>query len=234
MTKKTSLSIGMVILVLVLLMFLEYNGYIWHNEILTFKYPIKGIDISHHQGNINWKDVSKNKKYKFVFIKATEGNDFRDKLFLKNWKESKDNNMLHGAYHFFTTGSSGLEQAQNFISVVPKENGTLPPVIDIEVGGLSKDVFQKELKSYINSIEEYYGQKPILYVMYPLYEAYIKGDFEDYPIWIRDIIKYPTLKDEREWTFWQYGNRGHVKGINTYVDLNCFNGTLEELKRIGN
>ena len=81
----------------------------------------------------------------------------------------------------------------------------------------------------ITRVEKYYGQKPVLYVMYPYYEEYIKGRFEDCPIWIRDIVKHPSLSDVREWTFWQYCNRGHVEGIDTYVDLNCYSGSLEEL-----
>lgn len=208
---------------------LQYFGYIWHNEVFALKYRIKGLDVSNHQGNIDWNRVKQEERYRFVFIKASEGNDYKDKFFLQNWNEADEAGILRGAYHYFTAGSSGKEQAQNFISIVPKEEGALPPVVDIEVYGKNKVEFQKELKDFISTVEQYYEQKAILYVMYPYYDAYIKGDFKDNTVWIRDIVKHPQLSDNREWIFWQYSNRGRVKGIDNYVDLNCFNGSMEEL-----
>lgn len=228
-TRRIILVLSVVIIVLGLLSYLEYNGYIWHNEIFASKYSIRGIDVSHWQGEINWEDV-KNQDFKFVFIKASEGNDFVDDCFIENWDNSNEAGILRGAYHYFTTGSSGAEQAENFISVVPVEDNSLPPVIDIEEGGLSKEKFRNELRDYIEMIENHYDQKPILYVMYPLYDGYIKGDFEEYEIWIRDIIKTPSLSDKREWLIWQYCNRGRISGIDAYVDLNVFNGSYQELK----
>jgi lysozyme len=103
-------------------------------------------------------------------------------------------------------------------------------VVDIEENGPSKAVFKKELNDYLTLVEEKYHQKPILYVVYPLYNEYIKGEFEQYPIWIRDIVKPPMLLDKKEWVFWQYCNRGRLKGINTYADLNVFNGDINKLR----
>ena len=230
--KKKKIIILMFIIIISITVYLEYHGYIWHNEIFALKYGIKGLDISNHQSNIDWNKVKQAEKYRFVFIKATEGNDYKDKYFYENWNNAKEIGILRGAYHYFTTGSSGKEQAQNFINVVPKEMGTLPPVVDVEEFGKSKDQFCKELKDFILCIEQFYEQKPIIYVMYPHYNSYIKGDFEDYAIWIRDILKYPSLNDDREWKFWQYSNRGRVKGINNYVDLNYFNGSMQELQSL--
>lgn len=228
MKRRIAVILSIALLVLLLIGYLEYRGFIWHNEIFAQRYDVKGLDVSNHQGKIDWEKVSKS-RYSFVFIKATEGSDYQDKYFQSNWDEAKKNKVLRGAYHYFTTGSSGSEQAENFISLVPDEDGMLPPVIDIEVWGDSKEVYLRELTDLITRVEQHYGQKPILYVMYPYYEEYIKGSFEDYPIWIRDIVKHPSLSDSREWTFWQYCNRGHVKGIGTYVDVNCFAGSEKEL-----
>jgi lysozyme len=228
MKRRILVIVLITLTVLILVGYLEYRGFIWHNEIFAQRYDVKGLDVSNHQGEIDWEKVSES-RYSFVFTKATEGNDYRDKYFQRNWDEAKKNGLLRGAYHYFTTGSSGNEQAENFISLVPDEDGMLPPVIDIEVWGDSKEVYVRELTDLITRVEQHYGKKPILYVMYPYYEEYIKGSFEDYPIWIRDIVKYPSLSDGRKWTFWQYCNRGHVKGIATYVDINCFSGSTEEL-----
>lgn len=138
---------------------LDYFGFIWHNALFAAKYHIKGLDVSHHQGHIDWQKVGATKKYSFVFIKATEGHDFTDDDFVKNWQGAKANGLLVGAYHFFSTRSSGTEQAEFFIAAVPKEEGALPPVIDIEID-LKRDptVIRAELTALSAKLESYYQQ----------------------------------------------------------------------------
>lgn len=221
-----------VVAVLSVLAFLEYQGVIWHNELFATNYEVKGVDVSHHQGEIDWRKVTDQKDLKFVFMKATEGHDFVDDRFKINWKEARKNGIRTGAYHFFSMRSSGEEQAQNFIRIVPKETDSLPPVIDLEIH-LNHDRHQvrRELHRLATELERHYGKKPILYVTYDTYDTYVKGDFKKFDIWIRDILKPPSLKDSRDWTFWQYSNRGRVRGIDTHVDLNVFSGDREEWKR---
>lgn len=84
----------------------------------------------------------------------------------------------------------------------------------------------------IDLLTKKYNKTPILYVTYDTYNTFVKGYFDDCNIWIRDIIKPPKLEDERKWTFWQYSNRGRIKGIGTYVDINVFNGTEEDLIKL--
>lgn len=231
------LFITMTLLIL-LLGYLFYNGYIHLNNPTLEEFPIRGIDVSAYQGNIEWDKV-KNDGFKFVYIKATEGKDFTDSTFIVNWENAKKVNMKRGAYHFFTFGSHGTAQAAHFINVVPKEEDCLPPVVDVEFGGNSskipsKELLQKELRDYIYRIENHYNRKPILYVTYEAYEAYIMGDFEEYTIWIRDVIKFPYIKDNRSWSIWQYNNRGRVNGISAFVDLNVFNGKQIEFNKLIN
>lgn len=230
--KKVGLFSSVCLLLVIFLLILCYKGYIWPNAIFAARYSVHGIDISHYQGDISWERIAKNKKIKFVYIKATEGNDYEDNRFEANWVEASKIGIYKGAYHYFTTKSSGIKQAENFIETVPVESGCLPPVIDIEEDGVEKDVFKKNLIDYINMIEEKYQQKPVLYVVYPLYEEYIKGDFDEYPIWIRDIVKPPKLSEGRQWSFWQYSNRGRISGENVYYDLNVFYGSIIELKKL--
>lgn len=128
----------------------------------------------------------------------------KDEFFDSNWKNAKINGFSRGAYHFFTFGSSGLEQAKNFISIVPVDEDMMTPVIDLEFVGNSRNIPTKEklmneLLDFIAEIEKTYNRKPILYLTYESYEKYIKGDFKEYNIWIRDIVKSPKFQDEREW-----------------------------------
>ena len=91
-----------------------------------------GIDISKHQPNIDWETLCEENKPYFVFIKATEGTYVQDKKFKEHWANCKKNNVLRGAYHFFSYFTSGKKQAANFIKMVKLEKGDLPPVLDVE------------------------------------------------------------------------------------------------------
>ncbi|WP_346354725.1 GH25 family lysozyme [Azotosporobacter soli] len=196
------------------------------------KIEIRGIDVSAYQNRIEWEKVRADNIH-FAYIKATEGKTLKDDNFIKNWKGARAAGISVGAYHYFTFGSDGIDQAENFIKTVSNEVGNLPPAVDIEFEGNStqipaKEKLKKELKSYIQELEKFYKQKPILYVTYESYEKYIMGDFEEYPVWIRDTSKNPELKDGKKWALWQFSNSGKVLGINTLVDLNKFNG--DEMK----
>jgi len=205
-----------------------YFGILRFNYPDRKRFPIRGIDVSHHQQSIDWGKL-RHENVRFAFIKATEGGDFKDSLFVHNWHQAQHAKIVRGAYHFFTFCKPGKEQAQNFIETVPKEPHTLPPVIDLEFGGNcqarpSRQAFLKELTDYIDEIERVYHQAPMFYLTYEFYDQYLQGELEAYSIWIRDIFKYPRLQDQRKWDFWQYSNRGKLKGIETFVDLNVFHG----------
>lgn len=218
------------LLFIILVLYLCYKGYLWPNSIFASSYAIHGIDVSNYQGDFDWKQLSKDKKIKFAYIKATEGSNYKDKYFQKNWESASEAGIYKGAYHYFTTKSSGIEQAKNFIEVVPVDKGCLPPVIDIEEADQDVQSFKKNLTDYINIVEKKYNQTPILYVVYSTYEKYIKGNFYGYAIWIRDIATFPRLGNDKQWIFWQYCSRGRTKDDRIYIDLNVFNGDLGQLK----
>ena len=226
-------GIGVLVIIIGLLLF---KGYIWFNNPTDSKYPIRGIDVSHYQNEINWNKVNE-EKIRFAFIKATEGGDFKDKRFNQNWKEAKRYKIDVGAYHFFTFCKSGKIQAKNFLETVPNEIDNLPPVIDLEYGGnckltKTKEEVLNEIKIFERLIFEKYKKRPILYITKDFHKDFLIGEFPNNPIWYRSIFNKPKLADNRKWQFWQYGNRGHINGINTYVDLNVFNGNDLEYEKM--
>lgn len=209
--------------------YLELSGYFYHNDIFANGYKVHGIDISHHQEKINWKIVDK--RYKFVIIKATEGKDFQDTDFFYNWNSARLNGFTVGAYHFFSMLSSGSAQADYYISKVPYSEKTLPPVIDLEIPTkYPKAKVLKELEDMIVKLEKHYKKRVILYVTYHTYNAYIKGEFPNNKLWIRDIKFIPSLEEDNRWIIWQYSNRGRVKGIPPFTDKNVLReGSVEKL-----
>ncbi|RPI78114.1 MAG: hypothetical protein EHM45_06590 [Desulfobacteraceae bacterium] len=226
------LAAALVFAAAAILAFLFYEGIIWFNNPSKSKYPVRGIDVSHHQAKIDWPEVKKNDLH-FVFMKATEGADHKDTRFQANWTQAHQAGLIRGAYHYFTFSKSGADQALNFIETVPIEPNTLPPVIDLEFMGndkfqLDQRALLRELNDFIFVIESHYQRKPLLYVTYEFYDFYLKNQSLPYAIWIRDIFWTPRLPDGKPWTFWQYNHRGRINGIDGFVDLNVFNGTAEE------
>lgn len=241
--KKKILRISVITLSVLLAFCIAFAALVWNGIIIlngysADKYDIKGIDVSSYQGAIDWNTLS-SQKLSFVFIKATEGSTFVDKNFAYNFKEARETSLTVGAYHFFSYDSDGKTQAEHFINTVVPFQGMLPPVIDLEFYGDKEknppdraDV-GKQLKIMLELLQEHYGQRPIIYATEKSYELYLSNDYEQYDIWIRNVITKPGLSDGRAWTFWQYTNRGTLKGYNgkeKYIDINVFNGGIEEYK----
>lgn len=142
---------------LLILWILEFFWIIWHTSLFTYNYKIEWTDISHWQGKIDWKEVAEEEKYSLAYMKATEGHDYLDKTFEKNWKEARENNFYVGAYHFFSMRSAWKTQYEKIISVVPNEKDSLSLVIDVEIPTIhSKSKVEKELKFLVVQLEEYY------------------------------------------------------------------------------
>jgi len=193
------------------------------------EFPVRGIDVSHHQGKIDWSKVDAN-AIDFVYIKATEGSDHQDNQFASNWADTRTHNIRRGAYHFFTLKTPGMEQAKNFIANVPKDSKALPPAIDLEFGGNSSArpqvvVFQKELRDFVDEIKRVYGTEPVIYTEYSFLQSYLKG-FSSPRLWIRSVFFSP--KSKNDWKFWQYSERRKVDGIDGFADQNVFAGSKAE------
>ena len=211
------------------------NGYLRFNYPGKKDFPIWGIDISHHQKNINWVELRK-EKINFVIMKATEGVDYQDPDFSKNWNKSLAEGYETGAYHFYRLCKGGNEQAANYINTVPKSETGLPPFVDLEYGGncqtdKSREEIKKDIYEFLETVKQHYGKTPVLYATDSFYKDYIENDYAEYGIWIRNIISRPKLENNRQWVFWQYANRGHLKGIEGFVDLNVFYGSEEEYRK---
>ena len=198
------------------------------------KYEVHGIDVSHYQGSINWGKLANDKNINFplhfVFMKATEGGDLADETFEYNFEQAKKYGFVRGAYHYLTPKTDALKQADFFISSVKLYPGDLPPVLDVEVKGRkSVEELQLSVKTWLQRVEQHYGVKPIIYTSYKFKERYLNDSiFNTYPYWIAhyyvDSVRYAG-----KWHFWQHTDVGTVPGVAERVDLNVFNGTLQEL-----
>lgn len=234
--KKTTITVSIIVLILItsIMLALVYIGEIHLNNPSKKDYPVRGVDVSHYQGEINWEQIA-NENINFAFIKATEGSQHIDNQFNKNWSEAQKTDLRIGAYHFFSLDSSGAEQAKHFCNNVPIIENMLPPVVDIEPYGdykdnnnLDEEAMISGLADYLKNVEDYYSMRPIIYTTEEWY-AILQEDFSEYDIWIRSVYKKPD--SSINWTFWQYSNRYRLSGYSgkeSYIDMNLFNGSIEE------
>ncbi|HEY4035998.1 MAG TPA: GH25 family lysozyme [Ktedonobacteraceae bacterium] len=230
--KRKYLPVLLALVCLLTVVLLLSTGIIWPNFLFVPHDSVRGLDVSSYQKRIDWKSVAQTGQYAFIFIKATEGESYQDASFQMNWRGTKEQGLLRGAYHFYTASLTGAEQANHYISVVPKEAGMLPPVLDLEVSGKSRTALLREIKVFLDRLEHHYAMKPIIYTDFDRYAEYIKGHFEDYAIWIRDVLTPPQWSHVHHWTFWQYCDRGQVSGIAGWVDFNVFSGGRDKLKEL--
>jgi lysozyme len=241
-TKLSIISIGCLVAIIIGSGTSLFNaGLILAHNPNRERFPIRGIDISNYQPNIDWNLIDRS-QLNFVLIKATEGGDFKDPLFKQHWQQTQQKGLTVGAYHFFTFCKSGQQQASNYMETVPLVPSMLPPVIDLEFIGNCKKIptqseLEQELNAFIDLVQKKYHRRPILYVTYKFYDIYLHDRYRDYPIWISDFYswtKLPTLSDRKPWTFWQYSERGRVQGVNHPVDLDVFNGDKSQFDRLIN
>ena len=141
---KTSYPYYILACVVMLCVGLGITYFFLQNNIASAQeYPVKGFDVSHHQGDIQWQSISP-QEFKFVYLKATEGGDFKDRKFQDNWLKAREQGFLVGAYHFYRLCRDGQIQAQNFIETVPKKTDSLPPVIDLEYDSNCINTYTRE------------------------------------------------------------------------------------------
>ena len=188
---------------------------------------IYGIDVSNHQGKIDWKEVktwNDNKIY-FVYIKATEGATYRDKMYDINIKGAKSNNILVGSYHYFRTTSSVQKQFENFKNTVAKNKQDLIPLVDVEeMNEWNSEKFNKNFKEFLNLVESHFGSKPMIYAVNSFYNKNLSKKYKIYKFMIgRYGENEPFMKDKHEWFIWQFSESGNIKGINKKVDINIIN-----------
>ena len=198
-----------------------------------YDYAVHGIDASHYQSFIDWGAVAEQGIH-FAFVKATEGATHSDSLFCYHWSEMERTGIKRGAYHFYRPTVSAEKQAENFSRLVEMQYGDLPPVLDVEtLEGVSKIDLINGMRTWLYLIEIRYSIKPIIYTNLKFYNKILAGHFDDYPLWIaRYGLREPILASGHNWHFWQYGDRGRLKGINGDVDFNVFNGTHLDLERL--
>jgi lysozyme len=195
-------------------------------------YPVHGIDLSRWQPPVDWPRA-RTAGVSFAFVKATEGGDALDPAFRDHWRGARAAGIPTGAYHFFYHCRPAAEQATWFIAHVPRVQGALPPVLDMEWTPLSPtctrrrapEVIRAEARVFLDALERHYWQRPILYTTPEFFETNAMWRLEGVEFWLRSTAAHPRERYAgQHWTFWQYSGTGLVPGVRGRIDLNVFAG----------
>lgn len=231
-TRKTDIAIFLCfLLAAALLAWAAYAAWIHFRTSPPYvdrdRYPVLGIDISSHNGDVDLHKA-KDDGVEFVWMKASEGETFRDKTFSSNHTKAGLAGLKRGAYHFFRFDKDGIVQAVNLIEAVGDRDLEMGVAIDVESSGNPDGIDEDLIKERLSAMVDYLNLKgisPTLYSNKKDYFRYLADSFPGHSLWICSFSEDPI---STFWTFWQYNHRGTIKGINGNVDLNVFGGSRDD------
>ncbi|WP_085878371.1 glycoside hydrolase family 25 protein [Roseisalinus antarcticus] len=195
--------------------------------------PVHGVDASRYDPNPDWRGAAQS-GVSFAWIKATEGGDLLDPSFSGHWNAAADAGVPRGAYHVYYHCRPAEDQARWFIRNVPRQPGSLPPVLDMEWTPFSPTCTARppaaEVRAgmaiFLRMLTAHYGTRPVIYTVPDFYDDNDLGSFAGYEYWLRSTAAHPTDRyPGGPWTFWQYSGTGTLPGFDGSTDLNAFNGS---------
>ncbi len=199
-----------------------------HVEIDRGRYPITGLDLSAHNGIIDFDKVSGEGGVTFVYLKATEGADFRDSAFTRNFDAARAAGLDVGPYHFFRFDTEGAAQAANLIATLNGRLIDLPVAIDVEEWGNPAQVPTEMIAERLEAMRARLsaaGIQSLIYTNKNGYSRFVRHRITDADIWICSFTD-PPVGAAVEWKIWQHSHKGRVPGVKGRVDLNTFNGDI--------
>lgn len=194
----------------------------------------KGIDVSWHQGNIDWQKVKVSGVVDFVFIKASEGVGYTDPQFRRNAAGANAVGIPVGYYHYARPElNSALAEAAAFVITTKGQACQLPYVLDLEGESSKLDTvtLSKWAVDFINYVHVNTGKSVILYTGAYFARDELNKTLGFAPLWVAHYGAQTPLANGtwNDWTFFQYSSTGAVNGIVGNVDMNEYNGSVTDL-----
>ncbi|NUS08446.1 MAG: glycoside hydrolase family 25 protein [Nonomuraea sp.] len=193
---------------------------------------LHGIDVSNWQGSVNWAGHAE-AGISFGFAKATEGGDWTDKWFTRNWSGMRESWLVCGAYHFARPKGDPIEHARHFLAVIRAAGGLRRGdlvALDLESGdGCRPEQVARYARRWCHHIERHAGLRPFIYTFNSFARAGNCAGLAEYPLWIacpeRSRGEPLVPRPWQDWTIHQYAN--------SPLDRNVFHGTRQDLTRLG-
>lgn len=214
----------------------DVNNYVHEGDRLSYEddknYSRLGVDVSHHQGYIDWKKV-KASGYDFAFVRigyrgyGKSGSLNIDKRFYENIEGAHEAGIDVGVYFFSQAinADEAREEAQFVIEHLKDYKLELPIIYDPEsilddearTDDVSSEQFTENTLIFCSLISGA-GYKPMIYSNM-LWEAFQfdMSKLTEFPFWYADYELKPQTP--YKYKFWQYTNEGYVDGISGRTDL---------------
>lgn len=231
---KWLLLLGAAALVVLIGAYVTWHFILPHSvNVDRYRYPVAGIDVSKHNGDIDFEQVSDD-DYQFVFIKASEGKTYKDDAFERNYEQAREAGLKVGAYHFFRKNRTAREQADNLLAAIRGKHLDLPLVIDLEDdwGNGATVSRQTAIDRVMEMIDILAGKgyRVMIYTNLDGYEKYYKDLLGDHDLWLCSFTS-PDLLPHLPHVIQQFSHEGTVSGIDGNVDLNVWRGSEKEWQR---
>ena len=189
---------------------------------------VKGIDVSKHQGSIDWQKVKKD-GVQFAIIRAGYGRfaNQEDPCFKKNVEGAFSAGLPVGVYwySYAATEAEAREEAEVCLSVIApyRDKITLPVFFDQEyepdILALNNRQRTDCCLAFIKKIQAA-GYQPGMYASYDWFKNKIyRAELLDYPAWVAQYASKCSYTDKNLY-MWQYTSKGKVNGIFGNVDQN--------------
>lgn len=231
---KWLLLLGAAALVVLIGAYVVWHFILPHSvNVDRYRYPVAGIDVSKHNGDIDFEQVSDD-DYQFVFIKASEGKTYKDDAFERNYEQAREAGLKVGAYHFFRKNRTAREQADNLLAAIRGKHLDLPLVIDLEDdwgngATVSRQTAIDRVMEMIDILASK-GYRVMIYTNLDGYEKYYKDLLGDHDLWLCSFTS-PDLLPHLPHVIQQFSHEGTVSGIDGNVDLNVWRGSEKEWQR---
>ena len=231
---KWLLLLGAAALVVLIGAYVTWHFILPHSvNVDRYRYPVAGIDVSKHNGDIDFEQVSDD-DYQFVFIKASEGKTYKDDAFERNYEQAREAGLKVGAYHFFRKNRTAREQADNLLAAIRGKHLDLPLVIDLEDdwGNGATVSRQTAIDRVMEMIDILAGKgyRVMIYTNLDGYEKYYKDLLGDHDLWLCSFTS-PDLRPHLPHVIQQFSHEGTGSGIDGNVDLNVWRGSEKEWQR---
>ncbi|MEH6889551.1 GH25 family lysozyme [Bacillus sp. JJ864] len=186
-----------------------------------------GIDVSHHEGNIDWNEVKNDpNQVNFMIAKVTEGSEqgtnFVDPTFQYNINGANSVGILTGAYHFFRAISvnDARQEAAFFIKNLQNVTLTAPVFVDVEVNdaNLDPDTLTDAVNAFLTELKNAgYTSTGVYSNLYFFQNSLNPSRLQNTLLW---VARYSDRGPGMDCDIWQYTDTGSIQGINGNVDFN--------------
>lgn len=185
---------------------------------------VKVIDVSHHQGSIDWKKVAA-AGVKGAVIKATEGGSLVDLKLSSFATGAPAAGLKIGFYHYAHPELNAPEtEAANFFRNVKQYKADFPHVLDVEgAAGIGAEKLTAWCVKYLQEVEKLTGHPAMVYTGASFAKSYLGAALAKWPLWVAHYGAITPMANNTwsKWSVFQYDDKGTVAGVTGNVDINA-------------